>query len=90
MKRRFYFGDDNHNDEEDENEDDFDNTEFFQMAQIPFDSLESSILESSIRICESSFFWKFYNIDYKLKKIKQTYEYLQTMVEEEIKMEKDA
>lgn len=92
MKRRFYFGDENENENEDEDDrdDPFDNSEFFQMAQFPFDSPEVSVLDSSIKICESSFFWKFLSIERKLNKIKMTYEYLQQMIDDELKKEKDA
>ncbi len=81
--RRFYFGDD---EEENTDPDDFDEKfsngpDFFSMAQFPLDS-GNGLLDSSIKICENSIFWKFYNLKTKLNKIKETYNFL-------IELEKD-
>jgi hypothetical protein len=91
LKRRFYFGDENENEDEDENENEpFENPEFFQMAQFPLDSSEPLILDSAIKLCQSCLFWRFYSLSYKLKKIKETYDYFQSIIDEEIERKKNA
>ena len=89
MKRRFYF-DGNENEDEDEEEgDEMENPEFFQMAQFPFQS-DDSIMNCAIKICESCFFWKFYSIETKLKKIENAYNVLQSIIDDELERKKNA
>lgn len=83
--KRFYFGEEE-GDEEDEEEDYDDNDEskidFFQMTHFPLES-EGGLMECAIKICQSSIFWLFYSIEYKLNKIKEVYKSLQDIVDEE-------
>lgn len=90
MKRRFYF-DGNENEDEDEEGDEKDefDPEFFQMAQFPFQS-DDSIMNCAIKICESCFFWKFYSIEIKLKKIENAYNTLQSIIDDELERKKNA
>lgn len=72
-------------DEEDDNEEDhpekFFGPDFFSMAQFPLEN--NGTLECVVKICEKSFFWKFYNLETKLKKIKQAYNFLRDLQNEE-------
>lgn len=72
--KRFHFNDDEDEDEDNE-EEKFMNSDFFSMAPLSFGA-ENTILSCSIKICENSLFWKFYSLETKLKKIKETYEFL--------------
>lgn len=76
--RRFNFG------EEDEEEDYEDDEKFIHGAfsQFPFEN--ESLISSAIKICESSFFWKFYSIDKKLKILKKTYDFLEKLLDEKL------
>jgi hypothetical protein len=91
LKRRFYFDDNNdeNEDEEGDEKDEFDNPEFFQMAQFPFQS-DDSIMNCAIKVCESCFFWKFYSIEIKLKKIENAYYALQSIIDDELERKKNA
>jgi hypothetical protein len=72
--KRFHFGDD-----EDEEEEEF-KPDFFSMSQFPIET-GNVFLESAIKICEKSLFWRFYTTNYKLKKIKIVYDFL-TLLDE--------
>ena len=80
--KRFSFGDDEESDDEMEEEKFMQGPEFFSMAQFPFDGGGNGILDSSIKICENSIFWKFYSTQTKLSKIKETYVFLLNLEEE--------
>lgn len=90
--RRFQFDD---NSDDDEDEEDFrENAEFMQspflsMTQFPFDMSGDPLLESSIKICENSIFWKFYSIKTKLLKIKEVYNFLISLDEKITEDNKD-
>lgn len=74
--RRFYFGDDEENEdyeEENENLDEKMQPEFFSMTQFP---MGDNLLDSAVRICENSIFWKFYSLKTKLNKIRESYFFL--------------
>lgn len=88
MKRRFYF-DENEEEDDDDEKDEFNSPEFFQMAQFPIQS-DDSIMNCAIKICESSFFWKFFSINYKLKKIENVYFALQSIIDDELERKKNA
>lgn len=83
--KRFHFGDDEENDDEEEINDEerfIQSPDFFSMAQFPLES-GNPLLDYSIKICEKSFFWKFYSLQTKLSKIKETYIFLIDLEEEE-------
>lgn len=79
--KRFYFGEGDEEDEE-EDYDEESKMDFFQMAHFPLES-EGGLMECAIKICESTIFWTFYSIKYKLNKIKDVYKSLQDIVDEE-------
>jgi len=96
--KRFYFGENNENEDEEEHEDEYEEEDeddddedddyeskidFFQMAHMPSLDSDSSLMECAIKICQSSIFWMFYSINYKLNKIKEAYTFLQNIIEEE-------
>lgn len=68
--------------DEEENDDDVDNPSFFSMAQFPMEP-ENDLMNYCIKICENNIFWKFYNIDSKLKDIEKTYNLLKSIINEE-------
>lgn len=72
--KRFHFGDNEEEEDEDEENENF-KPEFFSMSQFPIET-GNHVLDSAIKICENSFFWKFYSINFKLHKIKKVYEFL--------------
>ena len=76
--KRFYFNDEN---DDDENENFEEPSDFFQMTQFPLDT-GNSLVNSAISICESSIFWIFLSLSKKLIKIKSTYEFLKELTEE--------
>lgn len=81
--RRFQF---DHEDDDEEEEEEFREPEFMQspflsMAQFPFDMGSDPLLDSCIKICENSIFWKFYSIKTKLSKIKEVYNFLISLEE---------
>lgn len=77
--KRFRFDDDEENEEENDEENHHMGPEFFSMAQFPLDYGNNNILDSSIKICEKSFFWKFYKLQTKLNKIKEAYNFLRDL-----------
>jgi hypothetical protein len=82
--KRFYFGDD---EQEDENDDDFDESKFIMpdaaelIAMTQFENPDQYLLSYSIRICERSFFWRFLNIDSKLNMIDKAFNNLKKITE---------
>jgi hypothetical protein len=78
--KRFNFGDEEEDEEDYEDDEKFiQGPDFFSMAQFPMEN--ENLVGSAIKICESSFFWKFYNIDKKINLIKKTYNFLEKLVE---------
>lgn len=81
--KRFYFGDDEDEDEENlESDPNFmfpDPSEFITMAQ--FENPDNHILNCSIKICEKSWFWNFYKVSTKVKMIREVFESLKIMTE---------
>lgn len=77
--KRFHFNDDEENEEENHDQEHI-GPEFFSMAQFPLES-GNRILEAAIKICENSFFWKFYKLQTKLNKIKESYDFLRNLEE---------
>ena len=84
--KRFYFNDDEDKEEEEE-EDNMDEsmymipdaTELIAMTQ--FENASQQILNCSIKICEGSFFWRFYSASSKLKMITEVFEGLVKLME---------
>lgn len=79
--RRFQF---DHDDEDEDEEEEFRDPEFMQspfLAPFPFDMGSDPLLDSCIKICENSIFWKFYSIKTKLSKIKEVHNFLISLEE---------
>ena len=77
--KRFNFGYEEDNEEDYEDEEKFmQGPDFFSMAQFPEND---NLISSAIKICENSFFWKFYSIEKKSKLIKKTYIFLEKLVD---------
>jgi hypothetical protein len=82
--KRFYFNDDEDGEEEEDRIDDSmfmvpDATELIAMTQ--FENANQQILNCSIKICENSFFWRFYKVSSKLKMIGEVFESLMKLME---------
>jgi len=82
--KRFYFNDDEDGEDEDDNMDESmfmvpDATELIAMTQ--FENTNQQILNCSIKICESSFFWRFYKTSSKLKMIGEVFNGLMKLME---------
>ena len=89
--KRFYFGDDEEEDKEDEDLDFEEANQMFPdvselIALTRFDNPAggTNILEFAIRICEKSFLWKFYGSATKMKMIEETFAGLKKLTEEGI------
>ncbi len=85
--KRFFF------DEEDDDEEDMMNeAENMLPGFIPeilaFPQQESqNVLNCSIKICESSFFWRFMSIEKKMKILSKVFENITTIIEKKEEME---
>lgn len=79
--KRFFF------DEENEDEDDAESSlpefvpEFFTMSQQENPSIH--VLNCSVRICEQSLLWRFFGISRKVSMIQKTFSELMTLLEVE-------
>ena len=72
--RRFYYGSEDEDDEDDEDLEGFEMpsaSEFISMTQI--ESPFKNLMESSIRVCERNFFWRFLSLGGKLKMIQKVF-----------------
>lgn len=90
--RRFEFDDNNDDDDDEEFREnaEFMQSPFLSMTQFPFDMIGGDpLLESSIKICENSIFWKFYSVKTKLSKIKEVYNFLISLDEKITEDNKD-
>lgn len=85
--KRFFFDDEEDDDEIDEAEDML--PEFVPeiLAFPQQESLSQNILNCSIKICESNFFWKFMSIEKKMKILSSVFEKITTIVEKKEKTE---
>jgi hypothetical protein len=77
--KRFNFGEDEENEDYEDEEKFIQGPDFFSMAQFPLEN--ENLIGSAIKICENSFFWKFYSIEKKIKLIKKTYSFLEKLVD---------
>jgi len=79
--RRFYFGDEDEDDEEDAKFSFPDPSEFIAMTQ--FEDPNNFILSSAIKLCEKSWFWKFRGISSKINMISDAFQSLKNLIERE-------
>lgn len=80
--KRFYFDDEEENEDEDDIESRFmfpDPSEFITMTQ--FESPNQYILNYALKICENSWFWRFYGISKKTKIVADVFEELKKITE---------
>lgn len=83
--KRFYFGEEENYEDEDEFDSDSephmfpDPADFITMAQ--FENPDNFILNSSIKICEKSLFWNFFGVSKKIKMISKVFESLKKLTE---------
>lgn len=82
--RKFYF-EDNFDDDEEEIAENEIHEDQVAMAQIDLFELElnKKILIMAVKICEKSFFWKFYSCYRKLKLIEDSYNKILKILNEE-------
>lgn len=82
--KRFYFGED---DEDSEEEDDFDETKFMMpdaaelIAMTQFGDSDQHVLNCAIKICEKSFLWRFRSLSYKLDAFEEAYSRIKKLTE---------
>lgn len=80
--KRFYFGREEGEDDEDE---DFDDPNFMMppefISMTRFENPDRPLFDSSIKICEKSLFWIFYGIDRKISMIKKVFLSLKNLTE---------
>lgn len=82
--KRFYFGNEEGGDEEEE---DFDDPRFMMpdaselIAMTRFDNPDQQILECAIKICEKSLFWRFFGVVRKMSMIKKVFLSLRELTE---------
>lgn len=80
--RRFYFGDEENEDEEEDSKFSFpDPSEFIAMTQ--FENPDNFILSSAIKICERSWFWRFRGVSSKINMISDAFQSLKNLIERE-------
>jgi hypothetical protein len=80
--KRFYFDDEENSEEDDDLESRFmfpDPSEFITMAQI--DNPNQYILNYALKICENSWFWRFYGVSKKIKMVASVFEELKNLTE---------
>jgi len=82
--KRFYFGED---DEDSEEEDDLDETKFMMpdaaelIAMTQFGNADQHVLNCAIKICEKSFLWRFRSLSYKLDAFEEAYSRIKKLTE---------
>jgi hypothetical protein len=82
--KRFYFGED---DEDSEEEDDLDETKFMMpdaaelIAMTQFGDADQHVLNCAIKICEKSFLWRFRSLSYKLDAFEEAYSRIKKLTE---------
>lgn len=82
--KRFYFGDD---DEDGEEEDDLDETKFMMpdaaelIAMTQFGDSDQHVLNCAIKICEKSLLWRFRSLSYKLDAFEEAYSRIKKLTE---------
>ena len=82
--KRFYFGNDEGDDEDDEDLEDPrfmmpDPSEFISMAK--FDNPDEHLLECAMRICEKSFLWMFFGVERKTSMVGKVFLDLKKLTE---------
>jgi hypothetical protein len=79
--RRFYFGDEGHEEDDEADEMDFVMPESGFITMTPMDNPEHYLLGCAIKLCENSIFWRFLDNSTRLKMIEEAYKTFRQLTE---------